>query len=257
MTDILRKIIRRETVYNKFNQLTKIKSFEAGRTKKNIREVPKSWIKIHFKSYPRFEKKYLPRRLSLPRKSLEKLLIERRSSREFCSKQLSIEEISKILFFSSGIVEISADWKEGRRFYPSAGARYPLEIYPIILGVRGLKMGIYHYDVKRHALEKILAGNFLKNVLNFINQEWMRNASVIILISGVFERTRVKYGDRGYRYVLMEAGHVMQNIYLLCTAMRLGCCAIGGFIDDGFNELLDLDGEKESVIYIAAIGRLS
>lgn len=86
------------------------------------------------------------------------------------------------------------------------------------------------------------------------SQEWVKSSAVILAISGIFNRTQIKYGDRGYRYILLEAGHMAQNIYLLSAALGLKCCAIGGYIDDKINRLIDFDDQQEAVLYMLSLG---
>ena len=88
----------------------------------------------------------------------------------------------------------------------------------------------------------------------FLNQNWVKKSGCIILISAVFKRNTIKYGDRGYRHIMQEAGHLGQNIYLISSALGLGCCAISGFNDEELNNMLDLDGVNEGVIYSFSIG---
>lgn len=80
--------------------------------------------------------------------------------------------------------------------------------------------------------------------------------SAVIILTAIFDRTMMKYKERGYRYILFEAGHVMQNAYLISTAMDLGICSVGGFIDDKINDLLNIDGVNESALYLGVIGNI-
>lgn len=218
------------------------------------KHYPLIWKKIHFKVYSRFEKVNLPS--NFKRKSeLEKILLKRRSRREFNGNAISIKKLSRLLYFSCGISNKDKNWDESRRTYPSAGARYPLEVYIVVFNVENMKPGIYHYNVKEHTLELIKKGSFKRIFIKITNyQNWIKNASVLILISAVFRRTTIKYKNRGYRYVLFEAGHMAQNFYLEAENLNLKCCAIGGFLDDEVNELLELDGVNECIIYILAVG---
>lgn len=140
------------------------------------------------------------------------------------------------------------------RVYPSAGARYPLEIYLVVNRVKSLEKGLYHYNVKEHSLELLRKDNFDKFMAEITGQDLVAKAGVVIFISAILDRTRVKYGDRGYRFVLLDAGHLAQNVYLVSEALKLQCCSIGGFIDDELNKLLDLEGTSEKVIYLIALG---
>jgi SagB-type dehydrogenase family enzyme len=89
-----------------------------------------------------------------------------------------------------------------------------------------------------------------------LGQSLLERAGVCFILSAIFQRARWKYRERTYRYALLEAGHIGQNLYLAATSMGLGVCAIGAFLDDDLNELLGLDGEEEAAVYIIAVGRV-
>ena len=125
------------------------------------------------------------------------------------------------------------------------------------MNVEGLKPGIYHYHLKSHALEELLTGGSIKrDVLKLFGAHWMKQVGMIIATSGVFYRNQVKYGERGFRHILTEVGHLCQNIYLLCPGFGLGCCNSGGFLDDPLNKLIDIDGIEESVISVMFVGKI-
>jgi len=212
--------------------------------------------KIHYKEYPRFKRIPLPIKFS-KKTSLERILEKRRSIRNFNKKKLSLSDISKFLFYSFGITKVitKGNWDSARRTYPSAGGRYPLEVYPIVFHSKDIESGVYHYEVKSHSLELLKEGNFMLQILeNIHGQRWVENCSMIILISAVFDRTQAKYEERGYRFILMETGEVLQNVSLMSTALGLGSCAIGGFIDNNLNKFLELDEKEESVINFIVVG---
>lgn len=249
-----RKII--EKIFNKKPNIAEIfldKTRLIYLDKKDSKEWPQEWEKINFKLYPRFKRILLDKNIQ-KKDQFFKYFIKRRSYREFRQRPISKEKLSLLLLYSSGIIKKESNWNETKRTYPSAGARYPLEIYPVIFSVSDLNPGIYHYDVKNHALELILRGNYKKEILNSTGQDLIKNSSLIILISAVFGRTMIKYKERGLRYIFIEAGHLGQNISLVVEKLGLASCAIGGFIDEEVNKLLDIDSRKESVIYIFAIG---
>jgi SagB-type dehydrogenase family enzyme len=89
-----------------------------------------------------------------------------------------------------------------------------------------------------------------------IGQEMLGQAAVCFVLTGLFQRTRWKYHERSYRYVLLEAGHIGQNLYLAATSMALGACAVGAFLDDTLNALLGLDSEEEAALYLITVGKL-
>jgi SagB-type dehydrogenase family enzyme len=179
----------------------------------------------------------------------------RRSRRRYNTQStLSLEQLSQLLFLAQGIT-----WDEREfRTVPSSGALYPLEIYPIVHRVDGLEPGIYHHAIQNHQLELIKAGDLRQPLIKAgLNQDFLGEAQVCFVISGIFQRTRWKYHERTYRYVLLEAGHLGQNLYLAATALGLGVCGIGAFFDDPLNELLGIDGEEEAALYLVTVGEIA
>jgi SagB-type dehydrogenase family enzyme len=220
-----------------------------------LKEIPKAWIKINFKTYPRLKKIILDK-IDMSKTPLGKILFRRRSVRQFSGADISKQELEYLLYASSGIVELKDSFDESKRPYPSAGARYPLEIYPIILKAKGINKGLYHYNVKENYLEVLLEKDLTDWVVkNTGDQSWIKESSVVLVITAVLDRTRIKYDERGYRYALIEAGHLGQNISLLATELGLGSCALGGYIDLEVDKLLDIILQKENTLYLIAVGK--
>lgn len=235
--------------YEKFHSKTKLKKFNKSVSKE---EWPRSWTETYVKSYVRLKQISLPepKRKKL---SFYKTLEERRSTRNFNQrKTITLNSLSTLLYYSAGLKQPTSRQSNLTRFYPSAGARYPLETYVISLNTE-LPKGLYHYYLRAHCLEEMRLFNSF-NFRKFFNRTWIKKAACLIIITAVFKRTTIKYGDRGYRNVLIEAGHMGQNIYLNCSALDIGCCAVAGFIDDKINRLIDCDGLNESVVYVFALG---
>lgn len=190
---------------------------------------------------------------------LSEVLIARKSSRNFTGRAMKIDELSSILYYSAGCTEeVEKNNKTfHRRPYPSAGARYPLEIYPLVLhGDRDLPKGLYHYNPMSHSLAVLLKKitlNELKTL--WLGQAWAAKASLILIITAVYERTTSKYGNKGISFCLLEAGHLAQNIYLKCQEVGVGCCAIGKLQEEEVIRLLDIKPEEEIPIYYLAIGQ--
>jgi SagB-type dehydrogenase family enzyme len=187
--------------------------------------------------------------------------IERRvTCREYDPRiPLSLELLSRLLSFSFGYTRsMPGPSGPGQMFHhasPSAGATYPLEIYPIVLRVAGVPPGVYHYSLYSHSLELIRPGLFNQGLPAWtLYQPYLAETSVVFVMAGFSERIRPRYGQRGYRYMLIEAGHVGQNLYLLSTAYGLGAMADGGFVDKTINELLGLNEITENALYIVAVG---
>lgn len=250
--NLLEKIEGKRFISDKFHSSTNNNKLNIASTK----DVPQQWIKIHFKTYPRFDRIYL-KKVITSENNLSKILIKRKSGRQFSGFSISKKELSYLLFSSCGLTRLSTTLDDSRRPYPSAGARYPLEVYPLIQNCNGIDKGLYHYNVKENVLELLLKEDLGKWLIKVTGGEkWVEKAAVVFIITGVLDRTRVKYGDRGYRYALLEAGHLGQNICLLATEIGLGSCCVGGFIDREVNKLLDIDLQKEVSLYMIAIGRI-
>jgi SagB-type dehydrogenase family enzyme len=188
---------------------------------------------------------------------LSQAILRRRSCRNFSYKPMTIENISKILWYSQGISEVALyeNFEIPFRPCPSAGALYPLELYPVIFNIEGLKKGIYHYSPIDHSLELLKEGDFSNHISQlFMRQFYISGSSMCIIISAVVERTAWKYGSRGYRYILLEAGHVAQNICLIASAENLDTLTLGGFFDNLLANFLGVDPLFEPLIYGLAIG---
>lgn len=207
-----------------------------------------------YKQYPDSESIKLPEP-AYQGMSLEKSIEKRRSVRNYSGKPLTLPQVSRLLFSAQGITGKIYD--QPLRTAPSAGALYPFEIYIVANSVEGLVPGIYHYDVLNHSLELIKPGNFKKEITNAgLKQEMLGDANVVFVLSAIFDRIRYKYGERGFRYIYMEAGHISQNIYLQAVSLGLGSVSVGAFLDEEANRLIGIDGKKEAVIYLHAVGTL-
>lgn len=223
-----------------------------------MKKVPREWVTIHFKEYPRLDSIKLHRNFSISSMNLETAIKKRESRRKFNGSPLSLKELSKLLYYSCGITRSSSNLNATRRAYPSAGARYPLEVYMVILKKSKIKTGLYHYNVKHHALETLLEDD--KGYTNCFfgkNKDIVKNASALMIITSIPSRMKIKYLEYSDKFILLEAGHICQNAYLISEVMSLGCCAIGRWDDDGINKLLDIDGKYENLVYTVAIGKIS
>lgn len=248
---LLEKIEGEQFASDKFHNFTNNKRLDAS----SIKDIPQSWIKIHFKTYPRLDRMKLGN-IKIPTNKLSVILRKRRTIRQFSGFSISKSELYYLLFYSSGLISLGKSLDESRRFYPSAGARYPLEVYPIVLNCEGIKRGLYHYNIKENLLELLLKEDLSKWIIKTTGGEkWITNAAVVFIITGVLDRTRIKYGDRGYRFILIEVGHLSQNMLLLATELGLGSCPMGGYIDSEVNKLLDIDLQKEVALCLIAVGK--
>ena len=180
-------------------------------------------------------------------------ITHRRSRRNYDPNSvMSLVQLSQLLYLAQGIT-----WDDREfRTVPSSGALYPLEIYPIVNRVEGLEQGLYHHGIQHHNLELVKAGDLRQPLIRAgLNQAFLGEAAVCFVVSGIFQRTRWKYHERTYRYVLTEVGHLGQNLYLASTALGLGVCCIGAFFDDQLNQLLEIDGDEEAALYLVTVGK--
>lgn len=216
-----------------------------------VLDWPDEWLEVDFKLYPRFNRRELKE--YKPSNILEKVLMSRASERNIGFGNLDKDKLSKILRFSAGLNNYNQQVGASKRSYPSAGARYPVEVYIINLDIKGLDKGLYHYSVLTHELEELEMNDFREQVANFTGESWTAKAKAIIAMSVVPERVVGKYGARSFRYALFECGHLMQNILLLSKYYDVSSCPIGGFVDKDVNRLLRLDRTNEKAVYMAVL----
>lgn len=182
--------------------------------------------------------------------SIERALHERRSVRDFGKTALTQDEVSQLLWAAQGVTS-----RDGLRTAPSAGARYPLELYLVAGNVENLDPGIYKYVSAGHKLMKIMTGD-QRRVLAAasLGQDSVADAAVVLVFTAVERRTTRKYGSRGVRYVHIEIGHASQNVFLEATALGLGAVVVGAFEDGAVGELLHLP-KGEAPLYLMPLGR--
>lgn len=203
-----------------------------------------------YKDYGRFPQTPLSH-ADLSQVTLEQALLLRHSAETFSKKPVPLATVGTLLYWAAGLSNSSG---LKHRAYPSGGAKYPLEIYPVALHVDGLARGVYHYHVERHALEHLQFAEVDK-VLSSLNvaEEVIRDAHMLFLVSFIKQRSYEKYGALSYKLGLIEAGHLGQNFYLISSSLGIGCRAKGE-VGGTCNQALGLDGMNESVIYTVAIG---
>jgi SagB-type dehydrogenase family enzyme len=166
---------------------------------------------------------------------------------------MTVNVLSQLLWSTHGITG-RAGQRELRNA-PSAGACYPIDAYVVVNSVKAVEPGLYRYVPEDHALMLLRAGDVGSEAAKAaLGQTMCRLASVTFLWTAVLPRTTGRYGERGRRYVFLDAGHVGQNMYLAAAALGCGCCTIGAFDDDAMNRLLGVDGKVETTVYGAAVG---
>ncbi|MBL7223997.1 MAG: SagB/ThcOx family dehydrogenase [Candidatus Brocadiae bacterium] len=177
----------------------------------------------------------------------------RRSRRDFTGDPITQEQLAQLLWATQGITRRSRG--HAFRASPSAGACYPIDTYLVVNHVAGLPAGLYHVDVRAATLRARREGDLREAIAAAaLDQHMAAAASVVFCWTAIPARSKPRYHERAYRYIYLDAGHIGQNLHLAATAMGLGCCAIGAFLDDEVNAILGVDGQQETAVYLSAIG---
>lgn len=192
----------------------------------------------------------LPGPVYASKTSVEKALHERRSIRQYRNLPVTLQDLSQLLWAAQG-----TSGSGGRRTAPSAGALYPLELCVAAGNVAGLSAGIYSYDPHKHELSRVLDSDKRAELSKAaLGQSSIKNAAAVLIISAVYERVTDKYGERGIRYVHMEAGHAAENVFLQAVSLELGTVVIGAFHDEEVRTVLHLRGQEQP-LYIMPVGK--
>lgn len=180
------------------------------------------------------------------RVSVERALLRRRSLREFGTRSVTLADVSQLLWAAQGITHESV-----QRTAPSAGALYPLSVYVAAGDVQSLDPGLYEYIPHQQALNSVVAGDRRpKLAAAALDQEWIADAAAVLIIAADYRVTTRKYGERGVRYVHIEAGHAAQNICLQAESLGLGATVVGAFDEHRTRDVLELPGNENPLLLI-------
>lgn len=187
------------------------------------------------------------------------VLYKRKSSRVYTEEPMSLLELAYLLWATQGVKEIRGNNYATIRTVACGGARHEFECYLVVNNVAGLEKGYYHYMPDIHALELIeLKDDFQEQVnISLCNQTWANKANVIFYYSVVPYRAEWRYGIWTHRTALIDAGHITQNLYVACSSLNLGTCAIASVETAPSNQMFQLDGEEEFIFYAAPVGTIS
>lgn len=182
--------------------------------------------------------------------SVQQALQQRRSIRDYQATALSLQQVGQLLWAGQGITSY-----RGYRTAPSAGALYPLDIYLVAGKVTGLAPGIYQYLPEASAIKLIKKGDYRRQLMKAsLNQSYVSQAPIDLVITAVFSRTTAKYGKRGRDYVFMDIGHAAQNILLQAVSLDLGAVPIGGFSRHLVQRVLGVQKGKIP-LYVIPVGK--
>jgi SagB-type dehydrogenase family enzyme len=194
--------------------------------------------------------------LSNPPIDLVQLITDRRTLRRYAGDPISPAELSMLLWCTQGVKRVTGR-PSTQRTVPSAGARHAFETCLLINRIDGFEPGLYHYLSRGHRLEAVDLGEAIAEKIteSALSQKQVKDSAVTFLWVADVYRMAWRYGERGYRYLHLDAGHVCQNLYLAAGAINCGVCAIAAYDDEGLNQLLGVDGESRFVIYVASVGK--
>lgn len=238
---------------SEFIEKTKHKYLELSDQQKGLSQPPIVWPRQQVNptiSLPH------PGNMPMSPVDLRNLMVQRASLREYSDKALTLAELSYLLWCTQGIKLIYGH-QLTLRTVPSAGARHALETVLLINRVETLESGVYRYLPVEHELEIVstqpdLGGRFAAACFG---QSMLMHCAAAFIWVAVPYRMTWRYGERGYRYLHLDAGHVCQNLYLASETIDAGTCAVGAFDDDAMNALLGLDESESFVIYLATVGK--
>jgi len=197
----------------------------------------------------------MDRQMNLPKPrliggvSVEEAIKHRRTIRSYLSKPITTEQFSQLFWAAQGITEDGGY----KRSAPSGGALYPMNIYAVVgdNGVERLKAGIYRYDPHDHTALLITEGDFRTDVARAsYSQMWMARAPLNLVITSEYRRITIKYGSRGERYAMIEAGHVGQNIFLQAEALGLKAGIVGAFHDKDVIRVMKINRFHEPLLIL-------
>jgi SagB-type dehydrogenase family enzyme len=237
--------IHRETRNTRFGAL--------GPRRPELRSAP-----LPFKPYPEAKRVKLPAPVFEPVLPLAEAVARYLAETAFAALSLSLEELGCLLHLTNGV---TGQLQGGSRTVllrsaPSAGALYAGEVYVVAERVQGLEQGVYYYDVANHALARIRPGSLLGEVARALERpEGVENAAAAIILTNAFGRYTWRYANRGYRYALIDTGHIGENLRLAAVSAGLAENAWLRFYDDLLNSLLRVDGRTEAVCAVHAVGR--
>jgi SagB-type dehydrogenase family enzyme len=241
-------------VFKDFMQATAQKNIS---TPPQVQGVPQPPLEMPLGPWEELVELPDPASLEFGSVDLRTTIESRTSVRRYSEQALALEELSYLLWLTQGVKEVTKR-PATLRTVPSAGARHAFETYLLVNRVTGLESGLYRFASCDHGLTRQMTGDRDMNAeitQACMQQRQVATGAVTFIWTAVLERMTWRYAQRGYRYLLLDAGHVCQNLYLAAEALGCGTCAIAAFDDDLLNLTLGLDGETIFALYAASVGK--
>ena len=195
----------------------------------------------------------------LTKADLYACIADRVSQRKYTDQSLTLDELAYLLWATQGVRKVTMGGKGSFRTVPSSGGRHPFETTWRSTACRASRPGVYRYLPFEHKLVRLFACENLADKLSELamGQRFVGQAAVCFIWSAVPYRQEWRYGTQGAKGVLLDAGHVCQNLYLACESIGCGTCAIAAYEQKAFDRYLGLDGEEELVVYLAPVGKVA
>ena len=236
-----------------FNELTKYHNM--GKSDQ-ARGMPQPPLELDWDRTRKLIPLPAPQTIRLGGLSVREAIDRRRTLRTYSRVPLDLEELSYLLWCTQGVQQIVPGFKT-MRTVPSAGARHAFETYLCVNNVSALTPGLYRFLALEHTLLEEHAGSGFADRLAqaCLGQDTVKTCAATFIWTAVVDRMTYRYGERGHRYLYLDAGHACQNLYLAAEAIGCGVCALAAFSDDDVNRLLGLDGETRFAIYLGTVGK--
>ncbi|MEW6546523.1 MAG: SagB/ThcOx family dehydrogenase [Bacillota bacterium] len=230
-------------------QMQRVSSYHRGQSfpgRQGERPAP-------YREYPeRLALVQLPQPVTTGGPGLWEVMRTRRTERSYRPDAITPVEVAQLVWAAQGITGNHLRL----RTVPSAGALHPFELFLVVNRVTGLEPGLYHYHVPTASLEFLRPGELGDTLARAaLDQDMMSRAALNVALAAVVRRAVWRYHERAWRYMYLDAGHIMQNLALAAAALGLGLCPIGAYYDGEVDHLFGLDGEEETIMYMASIGR--
>jgi len=235
----------------KFMQETKVQNLSESDQRKGLKQPPLE------KAFDGVTHRLTPyEQLDKASITLDEAIIKRQTHRKYKDKPLSLDELSYLIYHMQGLKETLP--QATKRTVPSAGARHAFDLYVLVNNVESLSSGLYQYVPSKHALGEVNLDASITDKIQAacFNQVMISNSAVTFLLVADLYRMSYRYVERGYRYLHLDAGHVIQNLYLSVEQINAGTCAIAAFNDDLLNQAIGVDGENNFSIYLATVGKI-
>jgi SagB-type dehydrogenase family enzyme len=236
-----------------FMEKTKYRNLEPS---DQVKKLPQPPLEVHAVEGKTVHDLPDPMMVKVKPVDLSKAINNRVSVRVYSEESISLDELSYVLWSTQGVKEVTKR-PATQRTVPSAGARHCFETYVLVNKVEELKPGLYRFLAIDHKLQEVdLSDDIAERVTaSCYGQRFVFNSAITLILTAVRYRMMWRYTERGYRYMHLDAGHVMQNLYLCAEAINSGACAIAAFYDDQINEALGVDGIEQFTVYVGTLGK--